>query len=98
MIAAIFNCFTIPFKVAYKPPAMDSMFFTILNVFIDFTFFVDILVTFRTVFINDYGNEIFIPREIALEYVSGQLWLDLAATIPMDTILELIFKDDNLFY
>ena len=71
MVAAIFNCFTIPFKVAYSPPVMDGVVFIVLNAIIDFTFFVDILVTFRTCYIDDFGNEVFLPSEIAKNYVSG---------------------------
>ena len=58
MMAATFNCFSIPFKVAFAPPVMDSLGFLILNGVIDLTFFIDIIVTFRTSYIDDYGNEI----------------------------------------
>tara|TARA_B110000285_G_scaffold209059_1_gene249732 strand:- start:1988 stop:2164 length:177 start_codon:yes stop_codon:yes gene_type:complete len=56
----------------------------ILNLIIDIFFFIDILVTFRTGFINDDGNEVMSGREIGIEYVKGMFWIDLVATIPMD--------------
>ena len=84
MLSAIFNCFSIPFKVAYNPPFMNSQSFAILNYCVDFVFFLDILVTFRTAFIDDYGNEIDTACGIALHYIQGQFMVDLCATIPFD--------------
>ena len=84
MIAATFNCFSIPFKVAYNPLSMQTIWFTILNACIDFSFGIDIILTFRTSFIDDYGNEIYLPKDIAKYYIQKDLWLDLAATLPLD--------------
>lgn len=68
MIAACFNCFTIPFKVAFHPVAMDGIGFTIANGIIDFTFLLDILLTFRTIYIDDSGSLIKIPSLISQNY------------------------------
>lgn len=43
----------------------------IVNLIIDFLFFIDILVTFRTGFINDDGKEVISGVEIGIEYVKG---------------------------
>jgi hypothetical protein len=56
MVSAIFNCFSIPFKVAYKPEIMETTAFIVLNTMIDLVFFLDIIITFRTAFIDYYGN------------------------------------------
>lgn len=58
MLSAVFNCFTIPFKVAFKPLSMESSTFAFINTIVDFIFLIDILITFRTAFVDDYGNEI----------------------------------------
>jgi len=58
IISAVFNCFAIPFKVAFEPEIMEGTFFTVFNFIIDTVFLVDIIITFRTCFIDDYGNEI----------------------------------------
>jgi len=84
MSAAVFNCFTIPLGVAYNPLFMQEGWFAIFNNFIDFLFFLDILVTFRTAFIDSLGNEISEPCMIAKSYVCGQFLIDLLATIPID--------------
>lgn len=56
MAAACFNCFTIPFKVAYKPPEMDEQEFFIANAIIDFTFLMDMVLSFRIVYIDSTGQ------------------------------------------
>lgn len=71
MISAIFNCFTIPFKVAFEPSYMDTQAFTIVNIIIDFVFLFDIMITFRTALIDSYGNEIETPTEIAKHYLAA---------------------------
>ena len=55
MIAACFNCFSIPFKVAFQPKEMDEIGFTIANGIIDFTFLMDMILSFRIVFVNETG-------------------------------------------
>ena len=66
MILAIWNCFTIPVQVAFDPPFMRHTAFTVQNSFIDFFFFVDILVNFRTSFFHPRtGVETLEPKVIA---------------------------------
>ena len=98
MISAVFNCFTIPFKVAYSPAVMDTSEYAIFNNVIDFIFLLDIGVAFRTAYINDYGREIKQPRDIAKAYIMGQFWIDLCATIPIDQIVEAIMRNSNPYY
>lgn len=67
---------------------MDTDGFNYINNMVDFIFFLDILITFRTAVIDSYGNEIENPCEIAKYYLKGQFWIDLSATLPIDTIIE----------
>lgn len=93
MILAIFNCFAIPIQVAFDPPVMQGWHFTLINSVIDFIFFLDLIVNFRTTFIHKKtGNEIIEPKEIAIAYLKGRFWIDLLATIPFDTFAELMFS------
>lgn len=69
MAAACFNCFTIPFKVAFSPPEMDGLAFTITNGVIDFTFLLDIILAFRIVTTDDKENLVVDPKEIAKIYL-----------------------------
>ena len=84
MSSAVFNCITIPFKVAFNPDVMNTDMYSNLNYVIDFIFFLDILVAFRTAYINDVGMEINKPFDIAIEYLKSSFWIDLAATVPID--------------
>lgn len=71
MVSAIFNCFTIPFKVAFEPAYMNTTAFTVVNICIDFIFLIDIGISFRTALIDSYGNEIETPCEIAKHYLKA---------------------------
>ena len=96
MIFAIFNCLAIPVDVAFEPDSMDQWYFLVLNSIIDFVFFLDLIVNFRTTFIHaKTGNEIICPQEIAASYLKGRFWIDLLATIPFDTFAGLIIGSDS---
>ena len=58
--------------------------FIFTNVFIDILFFIDIVVCFRTTYIDDAGVEINDPRLIAKRYIKGDFFVDFFATIPID--------------
>ena len=96
MILAVFNCFAIPVDVAFEPGFFETTIFLVLNSIIDFIFFLDLIVNFRTTFIHQKtGNEIIEPKAIALIYLKGRFWIDLLATIPFDTFAELIIGSEN---
>lgn len=70
---------------------MEKWYFTILNSLIDFLFLVDIVASFRTTYIDkSTGDEITNLRLIAINYLKSRFWIDLLATIPLDTIGEAI--------
>ena len=97
MILATYNCFQIPFDVAFEPEIFKSGWFKLANFFIDFCFFVDILVSFRTTFINEKtGAEIRDVKLIAKFYIKGQFTIDVLATLPFDTIGEMFGGNDSL--
>lgn len=96
MILAIFNCFAIPFEVAFNPEAMHSLWFLLLNTVIDLCFAADLLVNFRTSFIHPKtGHEVLSGNKIAVSYLKGRFWIDLIATIPFDNIAEAIVGSGN---
>lgn len=98
MLSALFNCFTIPFKVSFNPDFMETQIFKSFNSIIDFIFALDIIITFRTALIDSYGNEISTPIEIAKHYVKASFWIDLCATIPIDQIIESFANKSNAYY
>lgn len=59
-------------------------------------FFVDILVSFRTTYINERtGAEVKDVKMIGRYYLRGQFTIDMLATLPFDTIGEILFSSDN---
>ena len=70
MILAIWNWFIIPFEVSFEPEFTRTVYFKISNNIIDFLFFGDIIVNFRTSFINSRtGEEVFSTSKIAINYI-----------------------------
>jgi len=82
IIAAIFNCFCIPIDLAYKPDVMQGGIFNFINSMIDFFFILDILVSFRTTYIDNRGDEVFDVYRIARKYLKIMFWIDLLTVIP----------------
>ena len=87
IILAFYNCFSIPFQTAFNPPVMDSVGFLVFNSCIDFCFFLDIVITFRTTYYDpNSGDEVFDKKTIATKYLKGRFTIDLLSTIPFDNI------------
>lgn len=57
MILAIFNCISVPLQVAFDPPTFNNTSFTIANYVIDFIFLIDIIICFRTIYMDELGVE-----------------------------------------
>lgn len=91
MVLAIYNGFSIPFSVAFTLTPAYSLLHTIDSL-IDFIFFIDIILNFRTTYINiKTGEEVSNGVLIARNYVlSGRFLLDLLSTLPFSTIGGLI--------
>ena len=68
MFLAIWNCINVPYSLAFDPDNDDSTLF-VLNVIIDTLFAMDIVINFRTSYINEEtGVETFSCSKIALQY------------------------------
>jgi hypothetical protein len=88
IVLAVYNCYSIPFEVAFEPAIMESAGFTVLNSIIDTLFFVDILVAFRTTYYDVHtGDEVGDKKKIGRKYLKGRFWLDLLSTIPIDNLV-----------
>ena len=66
MALATYNCFQIPMDVAFQPPEFETALFNMINGMVDFCFFLDILVSFRTSYMDpDTGEENNNSKEMA---------------------------------
>ena len=54
------------------------------NAFFDFFFFLDMIVSFRTAYIDEKGVEEIRAYYIAREYISSTFLIDFFATFPFD--------------
>lgn len=91
ILFAIYNCFGIPLEIAFEPPAMGSALFTLVNSLIDLAFLIDIIICFRTTFLDvETGDEIFDAAVTGREYLRTRFTVDLISTIPVDNIAFLI--------
>jgi len=80
-----------PMRLAFvKPGEEETMDYLVINYFIDFLFFIDILVIFNTGFFDEYLRVIENRKEIAKKYLTGWFIIDIIAIVPFDlmTVLD----------
>lgn len=68
----------------------ESVAFIIINSVIDFVFLIDIMICFRTVYLDERGQEQYEGKKMALNYIKTSFIIDILATVPFDTILSTI--------
>ncbi|KAH0953108.1 hypothetical protein HN011_004221 [Eciton burchellii] len=59
----------------------------IIDLIVDVTFIVDIIINFRTTFVNSNDEVVSHPIKIAVHYLKGWFIIDLVAAIPFDLLL-----------
>lgn len=65
------------------------------NYLIDIFFLTDIILNFRTSFINILtGDEITDSKSIAINYIGGRFWIDLVSSIPFEIVLPLFINEE----
>ena len=89
MMLSLVNAVCVPLSLSFEPKALETSTFQNLNFGIDFFFFIDIFISFRTVYVDDLGNEYEDPKIITREYLRGQFAIDLLATLPLDVLFDL---------
>lgn len=94
MVLATWNCYSIPYNVAFTTESSTIM--EVFDALIDFCFLLDIIVQFRTAFINTAtGDEISVPKLIAKHYLKGRFWIDFLATVPFDLLASGLISTGN---
>ena len=69
-----------------------------MNGIIDFLFFIDICVSFRTSYLDERtGFEVRKPKLLAINYIKGQFTIDVLATVPFDSLAEAILGKAGFF-
>lgn len=62
-------------------------YFLFPQIIVDVTFVIDILINFRTTFVNGQDEVVSHPGRIAIHYLTGWFLIDLVAAIPFDLLL-----------
>jgi len=60
---------------------------TIIDLIVDIMFIVDILINFRTTYVNKKDEVVSHPGKIAIHYFKGWFLIDMVAAIPFDLLL-----------
>jgi len=93
---AVYSCFIVPIQVAFEPSFASSLFFQIPDLSVNVIFLLDIVINFRTTYIHPKtGKEVINLKTIAWSYLKIRFWIDFLATIPFDTLGEIIVPDSN---
>lgn len=73
MVLAIWNCIQVPYTIAFLNEADSSPLEFALNTVVDVIFILDIVISFRTTYINEEtGVEVTNPSQITLQYLKGK--------------------------
>lgn len=67
--------------------SFSRSFFPLYFITVDVTFVIDILINFRTTFVNGQDEVVSHPGRIAVHYLSGWFLIDLVAAVPFDLLL-----------
>ena len=87
IILVCYNIITLPLLIAFQVESLDSDFAQVVNSTLDFFFFIDILIDFRTTYVDAYsGIEVLEGKQIAKNYLKGRFLIDLLSTIPFDVL------------
>ena len=93
MLLAIIIAATLPLELSFEPENMKSYKWVIFNrVIVDGSFFIDIIIIFRTAIINNQMLLITDAKQIAISYLKGMFWIDFLSTVPLDTVLVLLIS------
>ena len=93
MVLATWNCFSIPFTVAFQNDFSSNIYLDSFNSLIDFLFVIDVFVNFRTTYQDSLtGEEIYSSSKLAFNYIKGKFFIDLLASLPMDFFGWIIFQ------
>ena len=84
-LVLLFTAIVAPIKVAFVED--ETQIWHFINFIVDFSFLIDILVTFNSAFINEETLMIVDNRNlISITYLSGWFWIDVLSIIPFDLI------------
>jgi len=92
-IMIVYSVITIPFRIAFSWDAVGFWF--VVDCIVDVFFGLDILVTFRTGYLDKDGRMEWNWRRISVNYLTGWFWIDFLSTVPIDRLATLSAGSDS---
>lgn len=97
IVVAVYNCFQIPYNVAFTNKDDQPIYSTIIDLITDVLFILDIFISFVTTYTDtETKTEVTSHCKIAKHYMKRRFWLDLIASIPFDYVRYIIPGGDAL--
>lgn len=88
-IAILYSIVVVPYSIGFTSDSTPSEPTSALNKLVDVVFFLDVCITFRTARFDPTANRLIIDKRlIAKQYLSFWFWIDIASTVPFDSIIE----------
>lgn len=82
-VMLIFTAFVVPLRLAFSET--DDVFWTIINVFIDLTFLVDVILSFFTTYFDEKtATRVTDKKMIAKTYLKTWFFIDVISILPLD--------------
>ena len=102
VILVLINCYMTPVELCFRTfqeyvETPGGVVFRVIDHIIDFLFFVDIMINFRTTFFDSNGELVVDKKELARRYMWRPpfwFWMDLVGTIPWDLLNPLLAGND----
>jgi len=76
----VYIFFIVPLEVTFDEPSSTG--WIILGNVVDLVFWTDIVICFRTTFVDDSGHEIWDPKRVAKGYIKDFFFIDLICCLP----------------
>ena len=89
----VYSCLDVPFRIGFNQEATG--FFWWLDLFIDISFFADIILNFRTAYYDRKGLLVWNGWRVARHYLQGAFMLDLVSTVPFNMILSFLVDGNS---
>ena len=84
LLLTFYTAFAVPYNVAFNGKTSIEISILILNSIVDVTFFMDIVLNFRTTFVGPNGEVISDPVIIRVNYLKGWFIIDVLSCLPYD--------------
>ncbi|XP_019756627.2 potassium voltage-gated channel subfamily H member 8 isoform X2 [Dendroctonus ponderosae] len=94
LIATFYVAVVVPYNASFLRPETERPS-VIMDVFVEALFFIDILLNFRTTFVNKKGEVVSDWRSISVNYLKTWFVVDLLAALPFDLLYALYGEESG---